>query len=349
MQGRLLRTDSTISQTGFQRSNMCRLNNISSAESSSEGYAARPEPKSSTSLSNSSALALATTFNKKKATSSSSNLPHGASNYDVLCGRNKSSYNHVGNHRFRITISIFLQEYIDNTNRAYRSGLFERISELMKTCGSRFWKLVNDEWIILDESMSRHKISHALRDAAALQASKIPVSRTGKQLLLQQQKKKLTPLNKDRGVEAKQETEAEAEGDMPAATPSEPVERIVSSNTTVALDASKPVKLVSSSMCSWQEVCDFRTAEPFPVQSFTAASFIDGGEDSEPVPLTLKSRQLSIPTTRLNNSVNKIVVPNMGNSNLVGVYDKNKGSDGTYRIKLQDWNLVCRSLNSATA
>jgi hypothetical protein len=106
-------------------------------------------------------------------------------NYDVICGRSRSAFSNFGNRRFRVTIALFLDDYLTNTSRYDRSRLTQKIMNLIRyDCGGRFLKnYQNRAWVELDEVSIRNKVAHALRDAAAVKASKIPITRTGKKLL----------------------------------------------------------------------------------------------------------------------------------------------------------------------
>ena len=86
---------------------------------------------------------------------------------DVICGRSKSAFEHIGNRRFRVTISIFLRRYLENTNRLDRSMLIYEIIDTVHESGSRFLKeSSNGEWVELSQKERRNKVGHALRDAA---------------------------------------------------------------------------------------------------------------------------------------------------------------------------------------
>ena len=62
---------------------------------------------------------------------------------------------------------MFVGEYIENCDRNDHSMLIQRIIILIHRCGGRFLKYKGDQlWEHLDESAIRHRISHALRDAA---------------------------------------------------------------------------------------------------------------------------------------------------------------------------------------
>lgn len=88
--------------------------------------------------------------------------------YDVLCGRHKDSFNHIGNRRFRIIISNNLQKYINSPTRFHRSDLIlSLVRELCYEVGVRFLKKRGSTFVELSEKECREKVGHALRDAAA--------------------------------------------------------------------------------------------------------------------------------------------------------------------------------------
>jgi len=102
--------------------------------------------------------------------------------FDVLCGRDKESYNNIGNRRFRIMININLPKYMKCKTRPDRSKMILRLTnELREPCGKfRFLKrtkMTDDNGtdcstlVVFDRHQSREKIAHALRDAAAQQKS----------------------------------------------------------------------------------------------------------------------------------------------------------------------------------
>ena len=94
--------------------------------------------------------------------------------YDVLCGRDKESYNNIGNRRFRIMININLPNYLICKTRTDRSKMILEVTHNLHPF--RFFKRLNrgdavdgmSPLVILDSKQSREKIAHALRDAASL-------------------------------------------------------------------------------------------------------------------------------------------------------------------------------------
>lgn len=89
---------------------------------------------------------------------------------DVLCGRGKSSFTHVGNRRFRDAITNAIDEYNNSESRLAKSRVVQRIVEKIKGEGGRFLKRDRSSggWIELDTKSCRDKVGHAIRDAANL-------------------------------------------------------------------------------------------------------------------------------------------------------------------------------------
>merc|ERR1712194_230787 len=105
--------------------------------------------------------------------------------FDVLCGRNKLSYNNIGNRRFRILIHLNLPHYLKCQSRNERSGMILSLTHDLcycsdenqiddklsssNSCVVRFFKRQKggSELIELDFKGCREKIGHALRDAAS--------------------------------------------------------------------------------------------------------------------------------------------------------------------------------------
>ena len=88
--------------------------------------------------------------------------------FDVLSGRDKQSFNHIGNRRFRVVIGMNLQRYLDAKTRYERSEMIlSFVRELRGDANMRFIKRRGSKYIELNEKQSREKVGHALRDAAA--------------------------------------------------------------------------------------------------------------------------------------------------------------------------------------
>lgn len=96
--------------------------------------------------------------------------------YDIICGRSRLSWSNTGNRRFRGTIALYVNEYSKNTERYERSRVIQEIINLIRDSGGRFLKFKNGSWTELDESLVRHKVGHALRDAALAFRERLKVS-----------------------------------------------------------------------------------------------------------------------------------------------------------------------------
>ena len=90
-------------------------------------------------------------------------------NYDVVCGRGRTTFNHVGNRRFRITISMYLDRYLQAKTRVEKGDTVQAIIDTIQCAGGRFLKqdLESKTWQQVDAKTAKEKIGHALRDAHA--------------------------------------------------------------------------------------------------------------------------------------------------------------------------------------
>jgi len=87
--------------------------------------------------------------------------------FDIICGRQSESLNHVGNRRFRVTINLYLQRYRETANtRKKRIELITEIIETLNAAGAKFLKQKRDSYVELSEREVRQKVAHALRDMA---------------------------------------------------------------------------------------------------------------------------------------------------------------------------------------
>jgi hypothetical protein len=121
----------------------------------------------------------------------------GLRSYDILCGRCKNSFNHVGTRRFRVTIDLNLQRYLDARSRPEKGALIVSIVRMLRNCGARFLKKTDEGFVELNEKQAREKVGHALRDMAVAKQQSTMKERT------QQQTKQRTEA-KSQSVYAKQ-------------------------------------------------------------------------------------------------------------------------------------------------
>lgn len=87
---------------------------------------------------------------------------------DITCGRKSESSNHVGNGRFRITISLHLAQYnaATDTVRQRNEVTTSIISILRNRAGARFLKKKKDGtyYVELNEIEMSQKVAHAHGD-----------------------------------------------------------------------------------------------------------------------------------------------------------------------------------------
>jgi hypothetical protein len=110
-----------------------------------------------------------------KMDSSSSNIASNSFDnprpYDILCGRNRNSFNNIGNRRFRITISMNVEKYNSMRSRHQRSKFIASLAQTMRyEVGFRFLKRKggkNAQTVELSDDEIRAKIGHALRDLSS--------------------------------------------------------------------------------------------------------------------------------------------------------------------------------------
>lgn len=93
---------------------------------------------------------------------------------DVLCGRGKNSFNHVGNRKFRDIVADAIPGYVTATSRATKSEIVTNIVRKVRESGGRFLKRDNDRkvWYVLNYTQSKEKAGHAIRDATITEDSK---------------------------------------------------------------------------------------------------------------------------------------------------------------------------------
>jgi hypothetical protein len=87
---------------------------------------------------------------------------------DVLCGRDKLSYAHVGNKRFRHIIAMNREAYQTAApSRAEKTSITSETIAMIRASGGRFLKLdeITGEFQELGEYYIHEKVSHALRSA----------------------------------------------------------------------------------------------------------------------------------------------------------------------------------------
>jgi hypothetical protein len=86
---------------------------------------------------------------------------------DVVCGRDKEAYGHVGNRRFRVLISLHRDNYQNAKTRDTKTNITKEIVASIRECGGRFLRKdeQTDMWYVVGYDYAHEKVSHALRSA----------------------------------------------------------------------------------------------------------------------------------------------------------------------------------------
>jgi hypothetical protein len=87
--------------------------------------------------------------------------------YDILCGRDKATFNNVGNRRFRVLIRLNIPRYDAARTKAQKAQVIKYICDVFTNeVGVRFLKKdkSGEGYIELNGSEARKKVGHALRD-----------------------------------------------------------------------------------------------------------------------------------------------------------------------------------------
>jgi hypothetical protein len=99
-------------------------------------------------------------------------------NYSVILGRGKGSYNYVGNKRCRVIVNSFLGEYNKCNNRQERSVIVSKVLDIIEdACPiGGFIKQENGLWYTVEERIAREKIFTMFRDCQNAQTGRSPAS-----------------------------------------------------------------------------------------------------------------------------------------------------------------------------
>jgi len=86
---------------------------------------------------------------------------------DVLCGRDKESYSHVGNKQFRVIVATNRERYQSCTSRDEKTKITTEIIKGIRDCGGRFLRKNEKTNLYEDvgDEYAHEKVSHALRSA----------------------------------------------------------------------------------------------------------------------------------------------------------------------------------------
>jgi hypothetical protein len=88
---------------------------------------------------------------------------------DVLCGRNRTAFQHPGNRRFRVLVSMYIQSYVSvGITRKGKAQIIENITQAVQDYGGRFVQ-VSQNGVTVEELPQKkiyEKVGQPLRDMA---------------------------------------------------------------------------------------------------------------------------------------------------------------------------------------
>jgi hypothetical protein len=83
---------------------------------------------------------------------------------DVLLGRGKGYFSHVGNVRYRSLIEDLKGKY-DKASKEDKHQITQEVVEIVHQSGGRFLKDDGAGWVLVEEEVARLKVSHSFRAA----------------------------------------------------------------------------------------------------------------------------------------------------------------------------------------
>ena len=101
--------------------------------------------------------------------------------FDILLGRGKTAFNHMGNRRFRVVVGLHLKKYMDARTRTEKTIVVNFVCQAIHDAGGRFLKPKDTDdtrWYQVTQKVAREKVGHALRDASAM---RLKLSNTSEQ------------------------------------------------------------------------------------------------------------------------------------------------------------------------
>lgn len=84
---------------------------------------------------------------------------------DIILGRDKEAFNHVGNHRYRVIIDNYGKLYQSQENRDAKTRMTGEIIKSIRSAGSRFLQKNKDTGLYEEVGDVHEKVSHALRSS----------------------------------------------------------------------------------------------------------------------------------------------------------------------------------------
>jgi hypothetical protein len=91
--------------------------------------------------------------------------------YDVLSGRDKAVFNHVGNRRFRVSLALWIPRYDEAQTKSEKAAVIGTLCHMLKNeAGIRFLKKYDGGpgeegfYMELNTTQTKKKVGHAIRD-----------------------------------------------------------------------------------------------------------------------------------------------------------------------------------------
>jgi hypothetical protein len=84
--------------------------------------------------------------------------------FDVICGRGRSTFLHSGNKRFRALIEHHIALYSEANTRLEKSLVVSRICGAVREKGDFLQQSSDEQWIKVSERLAREKCGQGLRD-----------------------------------------------------------------------------------------------------------------------------------------------------------------------------------------
>jgi hypothetical protein len=91
--------------------------------------------------------------------------------YDVLSGRDKAVFNHVGNRRFRVSLALWIPRYDEAQSKSQKASVIGSLCHMLQhEAGVRFLKRQQgdrgeeDYYVELNATQTKKKVGHAIRD-----------------------------------------------------------------------------------------------------------------------------------------------------------------------------------------
>jgi hypothetical protein len=126
------------------------------------------------------------------------------SDYSVICGRGKASFDHVGNLRFRALASMYIERYSRADRKAAKSAIVSEIISMVRQAGGNFCKYKRGTWFEVGDQYARDKVGALLRDLLHTQyrsSAKAKVGRRTTTRMDAKQKKNQIQLSGDKRVD----------------------------------------------------------------------------------------------------------------------------------------------------